>query len=43
MLPVGICQIKACNPIGMEVVNEVVDLFAQEAQYFVLIEKNRLT
>ena len=34
---------KACNPIGMEVVNEVANLFAQESQQFVLIKVCWLT
>ena len=30
MLPVCIQQAEACDPMGMEVVDEVADLFAQE-------------
>ncbi len=30
MLPVCILQAEACDPIGMKVVDEVADLFAQE-------------
>jgi hypothetical protein len=30
MLPVCIRQAEACDPMGMEVVDEVADLFAQE-------------
>ena len=30
MLPVCVRQAEACDPMGMEVVDEVADLFAQE-------------
>ncbi len=43
VLPVGIGQTKACNPLGMEVVDEVADLFAQESQQSVLSEILGLT
>ncbi len=43
VLPVGIGQTKACDPLGMEVVDEVADLFAQESQQSVLSEILGLT
>jgi hypothetical protein len=43
VLSVGNWKTKACNPIGMEVVNEVANLFAQESQQFVLIKVCWLT
>ena len=38
MLPVCIRKAEACDPMGIEVVDEVADLFAQESQQFVLSE-----
>ncbi len=43
VLPVGIGQTRACDPLGMEVVNEVAGLFPQESQHSVLSEILGLT
>ncbi len=43
VLPVGIGQTTACDPLGMEVVDEVADLFTQESQPSVLSEILGLT
>jgi hypothetical protein len=37
VLSVGNWKTKACNPMGMEVVNEVANLFAQESQQLMLM------
>ncbi len=41
VFPVGIRQTKVCNPFGMEVVDEVADLFVQESQQSVILRLTR--